>query len=87
MISECYFIFILSFFIYFNFSSIDPFNKNDGIPISCSLQRSCSDSSLTANVDENFEIDQVMTLAECDLTNSENNSTNDNGNCIYSVDF
>ncbi len=87
MIGECYFILILSFFIYFSLSLIDPFNKNDGIPISSSLQRSCSDSSLTANVDENFEIDQVMTLAECDLTNSENNSTNDIGNCIYSVDF
>ena len=40
-----------------------------------------------SDFDENFEIDQVMTLAECDLTNSENNSTNDIGNCIYSVDF
>jgi hypothetical protein len=85
MISEYYLLFkILSLFIYFNFSLIDPFNKNDGIPIGCSLQRSCSNSSLTANVDENFEIDQVMTLAECDLTNSGNNSAsnNDNGNCI-----
>ena len=35
--------------------------------------RTNSASSLAANVDENFEIDQVMTFADCDVASDKNN--------------
>lgn len=57
-------------------SSTNPFDKKTDNELgACSLQRTCSASSLTANVDENFEIDQVMTLAECDSVNVTYNSS------------
>ena len=50
---------------------IVPYDKSNEIGAS-SLQRTNSNSSLTANVDENFELDQVMTLEECDSTINNN---------------
>lgn len=40
-------------------------HDEDGLPTGASTKiRTCSNSSLTANVDENFEIDQIITLSE-----------------------
>lgn len=41
---------------------------------SSNRSRSQSDSSLAGNVDENFEIDQLITLTDCDVNNSESSS-------------